>query len=207
LETLLTRVGDGAKSPWHRLKSELKQPTAQNNRDFLEHLDWLREQAVSAYLLGDIPDVKGKQFAAEARSLDVASLNDLTEAKRLTLAAALVLAQTARALADVADMFVRLVQRLHNQVYDALLKHQAEQVERTDHLVATLHDVTLAYQSEGTAEERLSATGVFLEPEAERILEECEAHQATAGRNYLPFLSASTRINERPFSASWKAWS
>jgi hypothetical protein len=80
-------------------------------------------------------------------------------------------------------------------------------VERTDHLVATLHDVTLAYQSEGTAEERLSATGVFLEPEAERILEECEAHQATAGRNYLPFLSASTRINERPFSASWKAWS
>lgn len=189
LEMLLTRAEDDTKSPWHRLKSEPKQPTAQNNRDFLEHVDWLREQAISVHLFQDIPDVKMKQFAAEARSLDVASMNDLMEAKRFTLAAALVLAQTARALDDVADMFMRLVQRLHNQAYDALLKHQAEQVERTDHLVATLHEVTLAYRSKGTAEQRLSAIGAFLEPEADRILEQCEAHQATAGRNYLPFLT------------------
>ncbi len=189
LETLLTRVGEEATSPWYRLKSEPKQPTAQNNRDFLEHLDWLREQAIAADLFAGIPDIKVKQFAAEARSLDVASMNDLREPKRLTLAAALVLAQTARALDDVADMFVRLVQRLHNQAFVALQKHQDEHVERTDHLVATLHDVTLAYQSEGTAEERLSAIGLVLEPETERILEECEAHQATAGRKHLPFLT------------------
>ncbi len=189
LERLLTRVGDEATSLWYRLKSEPKQPTAQNNRDFLEHLDWLREQAIAADLFAGIPDIKVKQFAAEARSLDVASMNDLKESKRFTLAAALVLAQTARALDDVADMFVRLMQRLHNRASEALLQHQAEHVERTDHLVATLQDVTLAYQSEGTAEERLAAIGVFLEPEADRILEQCEAHQATAGRNYLPFLT------------------
>jgi hypothetical protein len=35
-------------------------------------------------------------------------MNDLTEAKRLTLAATLVFAQTSHALDDVADMFVRL---------------------------------------------------------------------------------------------------
>jgi hypothetical protein len=86
-----------------------------------------------------IPDVKVKQFAAEACSLDVASMNDLTEAKRFTLAAALVLAKIGQSLDDVADMFVRLVQRLHNQAYEALLNHQAEHVERTDRLVATLH--------------------------------------------------------------------
>ena len=189
LEELLCRAEDDSKSPWHRLKSEPKQPTAQHNRDFLEHLEWLREQAISAGTFRGIPDVKVKQFAAEARSLDVASMNDLAEAKRLTLAAALVLAQTGRALDDVADMFVRLVQRLHNQAYGALQEHQDEYVERTDHLVATLHDVTLAYRSEGTAEQRLSAIGAFIEPEADRILEQCEAHQATAGRNYLPFLT------------------
>jgi Tn3 transposase DDE domain len=49
--------------------------------------------------------------------------------------------------------------------------------------------VTLAYRSEGSAEQRLSAIGELIEPEADRILEQCEAHQATAGRNYLPFLT------------------
>jgi len=149
----------------------------------------LKEQAIGSVIFRDIPDVKLKQFAAEARSLDVASMNDLTETKRLTLAATLVFAQTGRALDDVADMYVRLVQRLHNQARNALLKYQAEHVERTDSLVATLNGVTLAYRTEGTAEQRLSAIGELIEPDADRILEECEAHQATAGRNYLPFLA------------------
>ena len=188
LDILLCRVEDETKSPWHRLKQEPKQPTAQNNRDFLDHLAWLREQAIPADAFQGIPDVKAKQFAAEARSLDVASINDLTKAKRLTLAAALVLAQIGHALDDAADMFVRVVQRLHNQAYDALLNHQAEHVERTDSLVAKLHGVTLAYRNPGTAEQRLSAIGSVLEPDTERILEQCEAHQATAGRQYLPFL-------------------
>jgi TnpA family transposase len=116
-------------------------------------------------------------------------MNDLTEAKRLTLAAALVLAQIGHALDDAGDMYVRLVQRLHNQANDALLEHQAEHVERTDRLVATLHGVTLAYRTVGTAEQRLSAIGSFIEPDADRILEQCEAHRTTAGRNYLPFLT------------------
>jgi len=92
IDTLLNRVDDETKSPWHRLKLEPKQPTAQNNQNFLEHLAWLREHAIPADAFQGIPDVKVKQFAAEARSLDVASMNDLMETKRLTLAAALVLA-------------------------------------------------------------------------------------------------------------------
>jgi hypothetical protein len=124
LAILLTRVNDETKSPWHRLKGEPKQPTAQNNRDFLDHLAWLKEQAIIPAIFRGIPDVKLKQFAAEARSLDAASMNDLTEAKRLTLAATLVFTQTGRALDDVADMYVRLVLRLHNQARTALLEYQ-----------------------------------------------------------------------------------
>ena len=189
LAIMLTRVDDETKSPWHRLKGEPKQPTAQNNRDFLDHLAWLKEQAIIPAIFRGIPDVKLKQFAAEARSLDAASMNDLTETKRLTLAATLVFTQTGRALDDVADMYLRLVQRLHNQARTALLEYQAEHVERTDNLVAILHGVTLAYRTEGSAEQRLSAIGEQIEPNGDRILEQCEAHQATAGRNYLPFLT------------------
>ncbi len=188
IDTLLSRIDDETKSPWHRLKLEPKQPTAQNNQNFLEHLAWLRDQAIPADAFQGIPDVKVKQFAAEARSLDVASMNDLMETKRLTLAAALVLAQIGRALDDAGDMYVRSVQRLHNQACKTLLEHQAENVERTDGLVAKLHGVTLAYRSPGTAEQRLCSIGAVLQPDTDRILEECEAHQATAGKKYLPFL-------------------
>jgi hypothetical protein len=43
LEALLTRAEDETKSPWNLLKNEPKQPTSQNNKDFLQHLEWLRE--------------------------------------------------------------------------------------------------------------------------------------------------------------------
>ena len=66
LAILLTRVDDDTKSPWHRVKEEPKQPTTQNNREFLDHLSWLREQAIGPSTFRDIPEVKLKQFAAEA---------------------------------------------------------------------------------------------------------------------------------------------
>src|SRR3984885_8275050 len=89
LSIMLTRVEDETKSPWHRLKAEPKQPTSQNNREFLDHLAWLKEQAIGPGIFREIPDVKLKQFAAEARSLDVTSMNDLRETKRLTPAGTL----------------------------------------------------------------------------------------------------------------------
>lgn len=141
--TLLNRPTEDTQSTWDRLKQEPKQATTQNTRDFLEHLDWLREYALPSVAFAGIPDVKVKQFAAEARSLDLSSIHDCAEAKRLTLTAALVVVQTARALDDVADMFVRLVQKIHTHAKEALLQHQADHVERTDSLVATLHGVTL----------------------------------------------------------------
>jgi TnpA family transposase len=189
LTALLARPPEGTQSSWDRLKNEPKHATTQRTRDFLEHLEWLRQQALPAHAFAGVPDIKVKQFAAEARSLDLGSIHDCADPKRLTLTAALVVVQTARALDDVADMFIRLVQKLHNHAYDALLQHQADHVERTDSLVATLHGVTLAYRSEGSVEERLNAIGAVLEPDADRILSQCEAHEATSGRNYLPFLT------------------
>ena len=81
----------------------------------MDHLRWLQEQNVAASAFQEIPETKIRQFAAEARSLDLTSLNDMPERKRLTLAATLILKQVARALDDVADMFVRHVKKMHNK--------------------------------------------------------------------------------------------
>jgi 2-oxo-4-hydroxy-4-carboxy--5-ureidoimidazoline (OHCU) decarboxylase len=63
---------------------------------------WRRQDAyaqnVAAGAFAEIPEAKIRQFAAEARSPDLISLNDMPERKRLTLAGALILKQVARAL-------------------------------------------------------------------------------------------------------------
>jgi len=73
-------------------------------KDFLDHLRWLQEQNVAPSAFASIQNATVKQFVAEARSLDSASLNDMPERKRLTLVAALILKQVARSLDDVAEM-------------------------------------------------------------------------------------------------------
>jgi TnpA family transposase len=188
LFTLLTRAAGDPHSLWDRVKREPKQPTVRHLEGCLAQVEWLRDQHVMASVFADIPDVKVKQFAAEARSLDVTSMNDLPERKRLTLAAAFVLTQMTRAMDDVAEMFLRQVQRRHNKAHEALLRHQAEHADRTDALIALLRDVTLAYKTEGTHEQRFAAIADLLGPDTEGILARCEAHRAVAGHNYLPLL-------------------
>jgi len=110
-----------------------------------------------------IPHMKVSQFAAEDRSLDVASMRDFAEPKRLTLAAALVSVQVGRAFDDVTDMYIRLVQRMHSRARDALNQYRIDKAAETDALVATLHNVSLAYKTEGNEVDRLGAIGAVIE--------------------------------------------
>src|SRR6516165_11773415 len=110
LLTILSRSAGESRSLWDQVKREPKRSTVPQFKDFLDHLHWLQQQNVAASAFVEIPEAKIRQFAAEARSLDLTSLNDMPERKRLTLGGALILKQVARALDDVADMFIRQVQ-------------------------------------------------------------------------------------------------
>src|SRR6516164_5734810 len=116
------------------------------------------------------------QFAAEARSLDLTSLNDMPERKRLTLAGALILKQVARALDDVADMFIRQVKKMHHKAEEALIEYQMAHADRTDALIAKLREITLAYKAEGSREERLALI------ETLRWHSECDSNALHAAR-------------------------
>lgn len=188
LLALLTCLPGEPRSLWDRVKREPRRPTALHMKDFLEHLRWLQEQNVAAGALATLPDSKVKQFAAEARSLDLASLNDMPERKRLTLTAALISQQVARALDDVAEMFIRQVQKMHHKAREALDVYRAAHAEQIDALVARLRDIALAYKGPGTREERFTAIEALLAGDADGILAHCEAYEALAGNNYLPFL-------------------
>src|SRR3954462_8390082 len=158
-------------------------------RGFIAHLRWLRAQAVDGALAG-VPDQKVRQFAAEARTLNAADLGRLVEARRLALMVALLRRQAAQALDDLAEMFVRLTQRMHARAKDALEAHRTRHAEDTDGLVPLLREAVLTCRDGGPDRDaRLTAVEQLLLPDAVGILARCEAHAALAGNNYLPLLA------------------
>jgi TnpA family transposase len=175
-------------SPWQRLRADPGSPTLTHLAELVAHLDWVVGLHVASDALADIPAVKVKHFAAEARTLDAARLAALEPQKRYALAVALLTMQAARVRDDVAEMFVKRMQAIHRSAKEALDAYHLAHQRRTDGLVATLRDTVVAYQTDGDPDERLSALDRVLGDRAAAVLQECEAHLAHAGHNHLPFL-------------------
>ena len=191
LLAILSKPEGESRSRWDRVKHEPKRATITQLKDFLHHLRWLQQQNVTAEAFKSIPEAKVRQFAAEARSLDLASMNDIPERKRLTLTAALILKQVARALDDIASMLIRQVKKMHNTATEALTLYRVSNAERTDALITKLRDITMAYKMEGTRDQRLKAVESLLEQDADEILAQCVAHGAIAENSHLSFLPES----------------
>ena len=190
LATLLVVPEGATRSGWDQAKADPPRPSPQRMREHLAHLAWLREQAVATAALAGVPDRKLRQFAAEARSLGAADLGRMVESRRLALMAALLRQQVAQALDDAAEMFVRLMTRMHNRAREALDEYRAQHAAETDALVALLRETVLTCQNqEAEREARLTAVEGLLLPDADAILAKCEAHAAFAGNNYLPLLA------------------
>ena len=156
--------------------------------------------------------MKLHRFAAEARVLNVARMKELTEEKRFALAAALLFRQLAQAHDDGADMLIRQVQRIHHRAKELMKLRQASHLQQSAELVSTLRDVTIAYQQEGTAEQRLQNIGAFLGSDPTHLLERCEEYAALASgisvlrrREAEPETPSTSRDRSRKASTSTKA--
>jgi hypothetical protein len=198
LQALLVVPEGEARSTWDQVKTPPRRPSSKHLREFLRHLTWLRSQTVDG-VFADVPDQKVHQFAAEAFTLNAADLLRVSESKRITLIAALLQRQVAQSLDDVANMYVRLIQRMHNKAKVLLNEHREQNADETDSLIAILREATLACQENTDREARLTAVENILLPDAENIVRRCDAHAALAGNNYLPFLSRFYRDQRSVF--------
>ena len=199
LNALLVLPPGQARTAWDRVKTEPKRPTPRNMRDFLRHLDWLRAQGAGTAVFTIIPTAKARSFAAEARTLTANGMAEMVEPKRLALMAALLQGQIARTLDDLADMFVRQMQRMHARAKEALAVHQLQQLEHTGGLIALLRATVLACRGDEPPEQRLAAVETLLLPDADAILERCAAYATTTDHGHIPFLSRLYRGHRRMF--------
>jgi hypothetical protein len=113
IEEILSRPQGAQRSPWDMIKQEPKSPTIRHMKEFSAHLQWLQSLDLPATVFAGIPAGKLQQFAAEARALDVADMNKLRWRKRYALAATLLRRQVAKALDELAEMFLRRMHKLH----------------------------------------------------------------------------------------------
>ena len=79
LQALFVRQPEERHTPWERVKTEPQRPTLQHMRAFLHHLQWLQVQSDGTAVFTELPDVKVRQFAAEARALNAAAMQALQE--------------------------------------------------------------------------------------------------------------------------------
>ena len=85
-------------------------------------------------------------------------------------------------------MLIRQVQRIHHKAKELMDLRQASHLQQSAELVSTLRDITIAYQQEGTAEERLQNIGTVLGQYPANLLERCEEYAALANGIYLQLL-------------------
>jgi TnpA family transposase len=189
IDLLLAEPGsESRKTRWDALKQDAQSPTLTHLRDLLERQRWLAVERPPVVLSTLLPEVKLRQFALEAKSLDAARMLEMAPAKRYALAATLIELQNSRVLDDLAEMFIKRMMRTHRHGREALAMDRLKHEQRTDGLVRRLHEVILAWGTNGDAEQRLAAIDAALAPDSAVLLEQCEAHEAQAGNNYYPYL-------------------
>ena len=188
IDKLLESEQDNIYTSWNVLKQEPGTPTLMHLKDLVNYLTWLSVQNVGAEVLSNIPDIKIKRFAAEAKTLNATQMKALEPNKRYTLAVALLAVQSAKALDDLAEMFIKRMSIVHRKGKEALELYRTKNIQMTDKLVATLRDMILAYKKEGSIEERFTAIQSVIEEKSDEVLSHCEVHAAHAGNNYYSFL-------------------
>ncbi|MGH0945176.1 Tn3 family transposase [Bacillus mycoides] len=100
----------------------------------------------------------------------------------------LVRVQLSKTLDNIGEMLIKRIMSIHKRGRNHLQDYKKKTQKRTDSLVATLHDVILAYQTEGVAKYRLEAIQQVIGSQEEQVLQDCEDHLAFSGDNYYLFL-------------------
>ena len=159
------------KTRWDALKQDARSPTLTPLKDLLDRQRWLAMERLAIALNTLLPEVKLRQFALEAKSLDARRMIEMAPAKRYTLATTLIELQNARVLDDLTEMFIKRLMRIHRHGREALAMDRLKHQERTDGLVHRFHEVILAWSTEGSNNQRFEAIGAVFGPDSGVLLD------------------------------------
>ncbi len=189
LDELLMPDAKAFRTPYNSLKQLPKKPTLKNLQELLNHLEWLLDLGDFEPLLKDIPPLKIKHFAAEARALDAGELKDFNEPKRYALLICLIRRAHVKVRDALGQMFIRRIAKLHQKGKEELQNIQIKHLEKSERLVTIFSGILQTVDLEQSdAALGLSLRNVLGKHDIPGLLEDCEQLEAFHGNNYFPLL-------------------
>lgn len=199
LDELLRTEGRGLRSPYQRLKQLPKSPSLQHLQDWLVQLEWLMSLGDINHLLADLPPLKLKHFAAEAKALDAAEPKDFAPPKRYALLVCLIHRMRIQCRDQLALMLIKRMQKIQQRAKDELEELRLQYREKTATLISLLAEVVTTSEHAFSDEQAGSSIRQLLAEHgpAAQLLEECETVVAYSGDNYQPLLWRHYRHDRR----------
>ncbi|MDE2422485.1 MAG: Tn3 family transposase [Gammaproteobacteria bacterium] len=178
------------KSLLHTLKQLPKRSSLEHLQNLLDHIVKLSNTVGAEHHLIGIPHTKIKHFAAEARVLDAAELKDFNAAKRHVLLLSLIYRARIQARDDVANMFIKRMNHVHQRGKDELEIIRTRYRQKTEFLVATLSDVihVLDVHPVDADAGRVIRKLLTKQGGLESLQDDCATINAFSGDNYYPLL-------------------
>lgn len=191
IDSLLIVQKDEAYSAYQKLKRVPKAPTLKHFKEQVDHHTWLTRLGFMDFCLKDVTKVKIKQFAEEAKSLDISNLHDLSDPKKYTLVACLI--QQAQQIAkDALGTFLcKTLSSIHKKAKKELETLKTQYAEKTQDLAKLMLGVLGDYQIAHN-KTRLFASKfkekVDNQGGIEEVTDICQNIIAYNSKNHLPLL-------------------
>ena len=190
LDALLVVASDDGKSPLQAIKRLPKRSSLKHFQELIDQFNHLDELVGTEMHLRDIPELKRKHFAAEARALDASELRDMRPTKRHAFLLCLIHRARVQVRDDLAEMFIKRIGNIHNRGKQELDQLRLRYREKAETLVATMSDVirVLDQHKSDTEAGREIRRLVTAHGGTDTLQEDCLAIAAHSGDNYLPLL-------------------
>ena len=189
LDNLLLPDAKAFYTPFNALKQLPKKPTLKHLQELLAHLERLLGLGDFDEVLENIPPLKIKHFAGEAKVLDAAEMKKFAAPKRCALLVCLIRRASVKTRDAIAQMFIRRIAKLHQSGKDELKKIQLKHLEKSERLVAVLSGVLQKVDLEQPdAQVGHDLKTVLGNQNIPALLEDCELLSAFHGSNYFPLL-------------------
>jgi len=187
---LLEKEGDGSRTGFNRLKEEPPNATFAHMKDLTERFHRLRSFGDVSQYLNEVSDAKIRHFAAEAAVLDASEMKDFALPKRRTLLFCLVREAQTKATDDLVTMFCKRISSIENNARETLVRVQAENREKSAHLIGLVRDIAEAVKNElpdAVAMERIRGRVATIGG-PDSLIESCDILELYSNDNVLPFL-------------------
>ena len=189
LDDLLLPDEKAFRTTYNSLKQLPKKPTLAHLQELLAHLEWLLGLGSFDSAVNDIPPLKIKHFAGEAKVLDAGELKDFNEPKRYALLVCLIRHAHIKTCDAIAGMFIRRIAKLHQNGKNALQAIQIKHLEKSERLVTIFSSILENVDLQQTdAEVGQSLKNILGSHSVPALLEDCWQLQAFHGNNHFPLL-------------------